>query len=354
MKKIYLNKCEVCGSKSIKLFQKYGRIGSNFNYGILKIFICLNCNHRFQNPRLPDQFYVNYYLNKYRKKENNNILIDRKYLKSQELRGVKVYDYLIKFFKKKIQKKRILDHGSALGHVMLKFKKKGWDCIGIDPNIESINSKYKIKNIKIDNYFGENLPKYKMGFDLVISLGSLEHAYDLSLTLKNIRKNLTYGGILFIRWRSENLMGSPLEYFNFNHLRYFSNKSLKNVLYRNGFEIIKITNESIELNNGYTYYVCRKVKIKQKLFKKRYSNINTQEFYNNYNLYLSRYYELCKKIKALKIENKLENVEQKKKFIKKYKIGLLSKENSSIDRYINESQRYLKFLKKFNLTNKNI
>ena len=69
MKKILLKKCEVCGSKSIKLFQKYGRVGSNYNYDRLKIFICLECNHRFQNPRYPNQFFIDYYLKNYRKKK---------------------------------------------------------------------------------------------------------------------------------------------------------------------------------------------------------------------------------------------------------------------------------------------
>jgi len=354
MKKILLKKCEVCGSKSIKLFQKYGRVGSNYNYDRLKIFICLECNHRFQNPRYPNQFFIDYYLKNYRKKKHNNILIDEKYLKSQEKRGIEVFKFIKDFIKKKEGKKRILDHGSALGHVMIKFKENGWNCLGIDPNIESINSKHKIKNIQIDNYFGENLPKYEKPFDLILSLGSLEHAYDISSTLKNIKKNLSFDGIFFIRWRSEDLMGSPLEYFNFNHLRYFSIKSLKKILFKNGFEILKETKKPIEFCGGYTYFVCKRSRI-----KKNFNNVcsvtkNTKEFLENYYSYLSSYYNTCVQIKNLNLHKKTKNYKKKINFVKKNNIGLLSKENSSIDRFINESQKFLKFINNSNIRKLNL
>ena len=310
-KKFFLKNCEICNSKSIKLFQKFGRIGSQYHYGKLNIYICLVCCHRFQNPRNSNQFFINYYLKNYRKKKNNNILISKKYLKSQETRGNEVYDYINKFFKKN-SKKRILDHGSAMGHVMLKFKKNGWDCLGIDPNKDSIHTKHKIKSIQIDNYFGENLPKYKSSFDLIISLGSLEHCYDVSLTLKNIKKNLSINGIFFIRWRSEDLMGSPLEYFNFNHLRYFSAVSLKRILNIHGFRIIKETKKPIEFNDGYTYYVCKKTKTKKYYKKLNSIKTNSEDFINNYNLYLKKYYDICNEITKLKLSNKLKNLRQKK------------------------------------------
>ena len=347
MKKIYLKKCEVCNSKKIKLFQSHGRIGSNFNYGKLKIFICLRCNHRFQNPRLPDEFFINYYLNNYRKKKHNNILIDKKYLKSQETRGARVYNYINHYFKGIRVKRRVLDHGSAMGHVMLKFKKEGWDCLGIDPNIETINSKFKIKNVQVDNYFGENLPKYKKKFDLIISLGSLEHAYNLMLTLLNIKKNLSDNGILFIRWRSEKPMGSPLEYFNFNHLRYFSKKSLRYILNKFDFDIIEETDESIEISDTYTYFVCKKNVKKKNSNNLKFYGESTEHFLEKYYCYLSKYFEICSQVMKLKNENKLKSYSQKKEFIKKNDIGLLSKENTSIDRFFEESYRFLKFLKKF-------
>ena len=36
--------CEVCNSKSFKLFQNIGRVGIAGDYGLLKIVICNNCS----------------------------------------------------------------------------------------------------------------------------------------------------------------------------------------------------------------------------------------------------------------------------------------------------------------------
>ena len=55
----YFYKCEVCGSKKNEALQSYGRIASNYKYGILPISICKDCGYVFLNPRLPNKFYKN-------------------------------------------------------------------------------------------------------------------------------------------------------------------------------------------------------------------------------------------------------------------------------------------------------
>ena len=149
-------------------------------------------------------------------------------------------------------------------------------------------------------------------------------------------------------------MGSPLEYFNFNHLRYFSAVSLKKILNRHGFRIIKETKKPIEFNDGYTYYVCKKTKTKN--YHKKFNSIktNSEDFLNSYYLYLGKYYKICNEIKILKSSKKIKNLRQKKRFIKKNNVGLLSKSHSSINRYFKESQKFLKFLSNSNIEGINL
>ena len=45
-------------------------------------------------------------------------------------------------------------------------------------------------------------------FDVVLSLGSLEHSYDIRKSMKELVRTLKINGYLIIRWRSNNLIGS--------------------------------------------------------------------------------------------------------------------------------------------------
>ena len=80
----------------------------------------------------------------------------------------------------------MLDHGCASGSTMIPWLKKGWDAHGIDPHKPSVNLGKK-NNLKIQLASGEKLPFNKHSFDVVLSLGSLEHSYDIRATLKEIK-----------------------------------------------------------------------------------------------------------------------------------------------------------------------
>lgn len=345
-KLVHLKKCEVCSSKKVESFITDGRIGSNYEYGNLPICICNECGYKFLSPRKNNQYYIEYYKKFYRSKKKNNVQISKTYEKSQINRGKKIFD----FFEKKIKVKEnfFLDHGCAMGLTMMPWRDNGWNVTGLDPNIESVNYAKKKYSLKIINSFGENLSKQKHKFNIVLSLGSLEHSFDINKTMQKIKENTSDNAYLIIRWRSNNLIGSPLEYYNHNHFRYFNRFSWKILLNKFSFSKILFYKESIEENNGYEYILAKKTGLVSsfKKFEKRLRSLKEGKLEKKYfKDYLYQYTNLSKKIKKLQDGKNLNNYNSKVNFITKNKIGLINHktDKKSVDRFFIETNRFLRF-----------
>ena len=336
-----LNNCEVCGKKNFITFQAVGRIGKPLEYGKLNVVICKSCSHKFTNPRYEDSFYKKYYKSNYRKIAFGDLEPSNEYQKFQILRGKSVCNY---FTKKILQKKgTILDHGCASGLTMLPWIKKKWNAIGIDPHRPSVRLGKRKYKLNIKNAFGEKLPFNDNKFDLILSLGSLEHSYDLKKTLNEIKRTLRNNGHLIIRWRSNNLIGSPLEYYNHNHYRFFTKKTWDILLKYYGFSSIKHINKSIEGYKSYLYIIAKNSNEKNK-------NIKNNKYYlseiNKHKNYLKKYYHKCLKIEKLMNSKKMSNKNQLS-FLKKNKINLLNiGKVKARNRFFSEAVSFLSFLRR--------
>ena len=105
------------------------------------------------------------------------------------------------------------------------------------------------------------MPAKREKYDVVLSLGSLEHCFDINKCLVEIHKILKMNGKLIIRWRSDKLIGSPLEYFNYNTLKFFNRKTWKFILNKNNFSIEKFINAKVEKYDSFEYIIARKKKV---------------------------------------------------------------------------------------------
>lgn len=332
------NFCEVCSSDECTDLLNFGRVGKNCKYDYLPVSFCNACELRFLNPRPTDKYFKAYYVSSYRKKNNNNLPLDDFFDKSQIKRGQAVYN----FFKNKInfKKGRMLDHGCAIGLTMLAWKQSGWSVTGIDPNHESVVYAKKKFKLNVKKYFGENMPKFKKKFNVILSLGSLEHSYDINKTLNKIKLNLIKNGNLIVRWRSDKMIGSPFEYYNINHFRYFTRYTWEILLRKNGFGNINYFNKKIEGSDAYEYILCTsqsKVKNKKNISKKNYSN------------YFFKY------IKKYKMQSEMLNNKTSKfnynivdNFVKRNKIGLLFlKRKDALKRFYKETKSFNRYYKKY-------
>ena len=66
--------------------------------------------------------------------------------------------------------------------------KKGWDTFGIEPHIESVKVA-KVMALMKQGY-GEKTGYKNNFFNLIISLGSFEHAYDINATFSEFNRIL--------------------------------------------------------------------------------------------------------------------------------------------------------------------
>ena len=332
-----LIKCEVCGNKKFKIIQNLARIGKVGDYGYLNIVICKNCSFKFVNPRFLDDFYIKYYLKKYRKIAFGFEKPTKKYLEIQKKRG----EGVLNFFKNKIKKNgKMLDHGCASGGTMIPWIKFGWEAFGFDPHIPSVDYGNRTLGLNIKKGFGEKLIFKNQEFDIVLSLGSLEHSYDVNKSLKEIYRVLKRDGHIIIRWRSNKIIGSTLEYFNHNHYRYFTRETWKLMLNKHGFKIIQNTSKKLEKYNSYEYIFAKKIKKIQKL---------KENFVDRELKYLSkinsRYFKLSKLAEELKLFNK-KNSLKRKKFIKDHGIKILNNlKEESINRYFYELKKFFYSIK---------
>lgn len=340
--------CEICGSKKQVIFQNIGKIGLRpGSYGYLPIAICSNCGHKFLSPRFSNLYYKKFYEEEYGKIPFKKIKPTKNYKSLQKLRGQKLFN----FFTNKLKLKKpgkILDHGAATGLFLLPWKENNWDCYGIEPHKASVDYAKSI-GLNVKNGFGEKLPYKNNYFDVIISVGSFEHAYDINKTFKEFHRTLKNNGVLILRWRSDKLLGSPLEYYNQITYRYFSRKTLIDLF--NKHKLKYLFNESkkkIEGYDTYEYIVCKKTR------NNYFTKFDTQS--NSKIIRKSRLHNKMYYYTSLKLNNfqKTPNLKNKLNFIKKEKLGLMNIGRSkSINRVFFEMKSYLRALKQFHIFDEN-
>jgi ubiquinone/menaquinone biosynthesis C-methylase UbiE len=299
-----------------------------------------------QNPRYQKAFYQEYYNYLYRKIAFGDIKPSQIYLAQQKKRGQSVLEWAKK---NRVKTGYMLDHGCASGATMIAWQKLGWKTYGIDPHRPSIELAKKI-GLDAEIATGEKLPFSNNKFDLVLSLGSLEHAYDLKKTFLELSRVIKENGFLLIRWRSDKIFGSPLEYYNHNHYRFFTPKTLKILLYKYGFEIKTKSNKKIEGWDSYSYILCKNKKnIKKKSYMEK---IIRKELPTQLNLEMNKihqtrisYYKKCLQFLSFIEKNnhnydKIYDAIKKNKNIKWGFLGGTSK--FKIKRSILEAKSYIK------------
>lgn len=236
MNKEYVN-CNICGKDNSQIIETQNQI-----YNVVK---CKNCGLVFVNPQpslteMREDFAEMYYASLVEKQRK-----DRERVASYRLRKIMKY--------KKGEK--LLDIGCGFGELLKLAKEKGWDVYGLD--ISKYLKNYIDKEIANSIYYGELLEnKYKSDYFDVIVLGHvLEHMRNPLIVLREINRILKPNGLLFIAVPNvENyiygifywlLRGKFVPLFIVNgvptHLYHFSNATLKNMLEKNGFKVIKTT-----------------------------------------------------------------------------------------------------------------
>jgi len=164
----------------------------------------------------------------------------------------KMSKLLIPYLKEKNEK--ILDIGCSTGALLSILKSHGYsNLLGIDPSPSCVETVKQLYNIQAEVNTISGF-KWNQKFDVIILSAVLEHFVDFTDAMHKIRSLLNDGGLLFIEIpdaeRFDSYIYTPFQQFSIEHINYFSQYSIKNLLTKFSFEIIEIQKNENRINQN--------------------------------------------------------------------------------------------------------
>lgn len=136
------------------------------------------------------------------------------------------------------QDMRALDFGCSTGGLLAELKARGFrNLAGVDPSSQCCRTVQQIQGIRA--YQGTLFTPIPEGqWDLITSVGVLEHVRDLCRAVQNLRDGLCDGGVLYVEvpdlegfWKTNE---APFQEFSTEHINYFTALSLDTIMARLG------------------------------------------------------------------------------------------------------------------------
>lgn len=227
-------KCFICNDYNLEnIFNQKWKVAGCTEVDI-GIGICLSCGMTLQDPIVPNSKMSKWYsqIGNYTNPSRSG---------KPSIAKIKGVDNQIKCLKKYVLNTgRAFQVGCSDGYTLSRFKEGGYDVMGIDPSPNAAEVSNKLYGIKPTVGFFENyIPKKEDKYDLIILTHILEHLYDPSISLNKCNELLALDGNLLIEvpalTHPENW---SISFFTFEHVNYFSQISMNNLLEKSGFSIL--------------------------------------------------------------------------------------------------------------------
>jgi len=235
--------CNLCGADDSDLaYHKHG----------LDIRRCRHCSLVYVNPRLPadkvwQRYNQNYFWNEYLPAHDapgGQVNLD-----SQRRRYSKLLSRLEPY--RQETRGRLLDMGCGAGFFLKIAREAGWDELGIDLSPDAVA--FARDRLGLHAIAGQiedsNLPEN--AFDVVTLLETIEHLFDPMAVLRQAYRVLRPGGLIAVTTPNLNSLAfkflgldwsilSPTE-----HLYYFTECTIQQMLTRTGFHNVRIERSSL-------------------------------------------------------------------------------------------------------------
>tara|TARA_B100000963_G_scaffold341699_1_gene341669 strand:+ start:17866 stop:18867 length:1002 start_codon:yes stop_codon:yes gene_type:complete len=239
--------CILCNSLDYLNFKVTDNLGFTNTYSV-----CLECGLCFMNPMYTEESYSKYYNGLYEKFYGIKGIGDI----SKGCKG----DLIGSFIKENIPKaKSVYELGCGSGANIAALKSlHNFHVSGSDPSQESCFSAKKLYNLNIKNKGISYLLKKDINnFDVICLLDVIEHFFNPLDSLKKIYSLLNSGKYLIIETLALEIKYPPKGlrgYFRIPHPYNFTINTLKNLIIKSKFEIIK----SEILGYGMIRVLCKK------------------------------------------------------------------------------------------------
>ena len=264
MKRKYLKlsrNCIICNNNDLEIFSSENLSVLGLGVITIGVSICKKCGCVLQNPLVPQKT-----MNKFYSEFSNYTNAGNNYYPSSD--KIEYITNQVKFCLDNLpqitkNEKDIFQVGCSNGFTLSVFKQNGWSVTGIDPSLNCSKISQENYDIEIFTGFFENFEISKK-FKMFVLTHVLEHLYSPKETLQKIYSHVLDDGYLFVEIPCfENKEQLPNGYFSFEHIQFFSEKLIVDLLNETGFEILAIRHVFREY--PIISLLCKKIPYKKKM-----------------------------------------------------------------------------------------
>ncbi len=242
--------CPVCGcGDSVTRFPIVYRDNSPLDMlGIPKpypqVFVekCSHCAHHYATPQLRSDLIDEYYS-----------VASSAFYSSERLEGADRFQNRHRSIVQIVEQKKtcgnILEIGCGTGGLLACFDKEKWNCHGVEPSPQASKIANSRKNISVFNGFLDE-QTFETKFDVILLIDVVEHLKTPSELFKLLNKYLMAEGIVVVATGDINSFTSRFagrwwSYFgSWEHLSFFSSKSMETFLSKHGLDVLEIKKAS--------------------------------------------------------------------------------------------------------------
>ena len=232
-----LRNCAVCGSTRKKLLfeQKFTTVGLLEGYNVV---VCEQCGFAFAD-HLPGQADFDRYYRDLSKYEYQHR--DGKESSFDEARLHEIAAALSGLIPNK--EGRILEIGCSTGLLLSLLKAKGYSNVwGLDPSPVCAASAQELYGVTVFTKPLSDLAKSQERFDFLLLVGVLEHIRNLEEALGTLHQVLSKSARVYLdvpdATEFASVPDAPFQQFSMEHINFFSEASLANLMRSHGFECV--------------------------------------------------------------------------------------------------------------------
>jgi SAM-dependent methyltransferase len=232
----------VCGGKERRILfrQRFAQIAGGSLLTGYDVVACSDCGCAFADDLPTQGEFDSYYeaLSRYESPERagENLLFERD-------RAAAIADLITSFLPSRDA--RVLEVGCATGRLLHEIRGRGFANVsGLDPSPSCAETALREFGIPVETGTLFALSRREDEVDMVVLVGVLEHIRDLSGALSGLWKVVKAEGRLYVEvpdaCEFATWLDAPFQQFSVEHINFFSQCSLENLLGVNGFRVLEL------------------------------------------------------------------------------------------------------------------
>ncbi|HLG02611.1 MAG TPA: class I SAM-dependent methyltransferase [Bacteroidia bacterium] len=237
--------CDICGSTDFISISEKDRYGLYMPVGV-----CIGCGLVQTNPRMTQESYNQFYNYEYRKLYNASDRPTHEWIMNQRRSGEWIFKYIeeSRLLKgKKYSELLVLEIGCGSGGILMYFKEKGFRTKGIDLGEEYLKFGAENYGLDLETNTLENL-RLETKADIIIYSHVLEHILSPSRELQTLKRFIHNDSLIYIEVPGVKIMMNSykndfISYLQNAHVYHYTLTSLKNLFDKNGYQLIRGTEQ---------------------------------------------------------------------------------------------------------------